>query len=234
MPDDIILNAESGAESQPAGNNGLEDGVNLENPPAGAEKAGEKEPPSKYSERLNKDREKIRKEIEDEYAPFKKDAERLKEVERKLKAIEEGKTVEDIAAEEAEQEKLRREMLENSPEYLSARKAAIEFQEQKIVSELQKQFPDDNITELTDEFRAILMAGNGALSPVEVHMILKNRIAAGQPPKKEPIGSVKTDGKVIEKEFYTSEEIDAFTREDYKKIPGLREKVRNSLLRLGK
>jgi len=218
MPDDIILNADSDVDSQPTGNDGLQDGINLENdPPAGADKAGDKEPTSKYSERLNKDREKIRKEIEDEYAPVKAEAERLKEVERKLRALEEGKTVEDIAAEEAEQEKLRRELLENSPEYLSARKVAIEHQEQKIVGELQKQFPDDNITELTDEFRSLLMAGNGTLSPVEVHTILKSRIAAAQPPKKESIGSVKTDGGVIEKQFYTRDEVKGMSRAEINK-----------------
>jgi hypothetical protein len=241
MPGEDILNAENNvqtdaADSQPAGDN---DGIDLsdlpkaDDAPGGAEntETDKKTPEQKYSERLNKDREKMRSELEKEYDPMKA---RISELEIELRAVKEGKSVDDVMAEAAEEDKARRELLDNDPEVKKLREAVRDTHAKELLKMFQDAYPDDNITSLEGIDQQVYKMIVSGVDPILAYKVVKDANQQKRPPKKDLPESVKSDGPAIDKEFYTSEEIDAFTRDDYKNNPGLMEKVRKSIARLGK
>jgi hypothetical protein len=222
MPEELNVSAENTAlegvvaESQTAGDDidGQEEGLDLETPAGAANTEAKKNPTQKYSERLNRDREAMRKQYEDEYAPIKT---RMSELEIENKALKEGKSVDEIRAEQAEQEKTRQELIQNDPEVQRLRTMAVEQQKAKLLDELRTEFPDDNITgidDLGDDYKRMLMSG---VHPFTAYMAIRDMNVKNQPPKKELPGSVKSDGNALPKEFYTREEVEAMSVDEVAK-----------------
>jgi hypothetical protein len=219
MPGEDTLNAENDVQkdvagSQPAGN---EDGIDLSDPPKadapeGAESTDDKKTSEqKYSERLNKDREKIRGELEQEYAPFKT---RLSELEIELKAAKEGKSVEDVRAEVAEEDKTRRELIDNDPEVKQLRDTVRETHAKELLKVFQDAYPDDNITALDGIDQQVFRMIVSGIDPVLAYKVVKDTNQQKQPPKKDLPGSVKSEGPVVEKEYYTREEVEAMSTKE--------------------
>lgn len=227
MPEEL-LNADNGAlapaaEPQAAEAAGEPAGVNEEEglEPADAQGAenteSRKDRTKQYSERLNRDREAIRREVEAEYAAYRERAEQADAYEMELRALREGRSVDEIAAELQEQEQARRELIESDPEVQRMRSMLIAQQEASILNILKKEFPEDKLDALPDEVKSLLIATQGRISPAVAYRAVREENIRSRPPAAEMPGSVKGAADAVRKDTYSREEVEAMTDAEVEK-----------------
>lgn len=154
-----------------------------------------------------------------------------------LLAHAERKTVEQVKAEREAREAEVRERVKTDPEYMSIKaqleeyeRADAERQFAADLSEIKAKYPDEKATsvlKLGPEF--LQLCASGFVTPLVAYEALRNNKKTTAPPSTGDI----TSSSSKEKDFYTSEEVDKLTDEDYDKNPKLMDIVRKSMLKWG-
>lgn len=200
----------------------------------------------RYSERLNKDRAKIRQEFERELNMY-------KDIEASLKAmgyegansealLEEIKKRNENTADDAGSGENSADMIADNGDYdekiltnpivQRALEVAAIHKRMQDLDAIKKAYPECNATDsrnIGEVFTRLMQTGEiDAVVAYEAQMAYNKRQGVQ---KVETMGSVKADEINAVKDFYTPEEAGKFTRKDYERNPGLWEKVRNSMLR---
>lgn len=165
----------------------------------------------RMSERINQ----INKKHEEELTLLKN---QLEEYERKekewqqkeleLKALEQGITLDELKQQMADEERQRKEMLENSPEYKQFMQEKYQSEYTKAVEALRSAYPDDNIEKLEDLGDLFVKQLQILGDPVEAYKVVKllnDKAAAAT--AKATAGSVKSDGDLPKGRTYTREDV---------------------------
>lgn len=197
------------------------------------------------------------KELEERLSQIAKERERLLQVAKlqgydgstvddiadQMEAAIKDKTVEELRLEREQERKRREELIKNDPEYLAVKQKAEALERmlhQKMLDEhlalIKKHDPElqaESIEDLGETFLNLmrLKMDKGEVKDDDVivaYEMAKLEQNFGKKPAPQSPGAVSST-EHPEKEFYTPEEVDRFTREDYRRNPGLFEKVRKSM-----
>lgn len=123
------------------------------------------------------------------------------------------------------------ELIQNDPRILEAEKLKQQIALENDLKAVKEAYPDvkaNSVFELGEKF--IELMKTGLVDPVtayEVQLRFNEKNTKSVPPK---IGAVN-EKVTVDKEFYTPEEVDRLTEQDYDKDPTLFEKVRRSMLK---
>ena len=200
----------------------------VENERLGEETQGDISQTKKYSERLNKDRAKIRQEYENELNSYENMQNALRELGY------EGENPDELI------ESMRSEVQKRNSEDLRAQEAIVQraldialmHKRMKDLEAIKAVYPECEETDsmnIGEVFINLMQTGKvDALTAYEAQMAYNKRNAVE---KVESMGKAASRGVNIQKDYYTPEESQRFTRKDYERNPGLWEKVRNSMLR---
>ena len=224
-----------------------------------SEKSDNKTETKRVSERINKiraDYDAQLKAKDDELAEFRMLQDTLlkngftgktaKDLAYDVMASAEGISIDDVRnreenrakSEQEVREQIRKDLLENDPELVKmqeeARKAIFSNQSRQDLAAIKAVYPDvkaETVLDLGDRFMNLM--ATGMFDPVSAYEVVQSEQAkekAKQPPS---TGSFSTGG-VTNKEYFTVEEANRLTKEDYARDPSLMDRVRKSMLKWSK
>ena len=203
--DEVIEDEIDEAGSQPAGEESLDLGDQKK--PDGDSGSLTK----RVSDRINAIRS---EEVEPLKAQLAELEEKARQAELERDALKSGKTVDELKSELDEQERNARELIEKNPEVQALREKVMEAQKNELLRTLKDAFPNDTITSLEKLDKTVFQLMVGGVDPVTAYKFVRD---SSEKPKKPSGGTVKSDGPVIQKEFYTREEVEAMSTEEVKK-----------------
>ena len=147
-----------------------------------------------------------------------------------------GMSVEDYKRQQSEEQERLNALVESHPDVIAARnqkERLMELEREQIFqSDLEKikaEYPDCKVSDLrelgAEYFKAMTVPGMDPVTAYEVQMAHNEKQKAKIPPS---FGAVNSSAPA-EKDYYTPEEVDRLTEEDYKKNPKLWGIVRKSM-----
>lgn len=160
------------------------------------------------------------------------------EVLNQLKAAKEGISIDDYMERENQIQSRAKELMQSDPEYQTLKEKAEAYENmafENVVKEdlaaIKKAFPEEKartVDELGEQFIALRAQG---IDPVVAYAAINTAKQATAKPKPPEMGAVGQ--KPVEKEFYTSEEIDKLTDKELDD-PSIWAKVMKSMTKLGR
>lgn len=182
----------------------------------------------RYSQRLNKDRAKIRQEYDEVLAQYKDAENTLKEM-----GYEGANITELLESVKAHPDrKASTDELSDNPIIYKALEIAMMNKRAQDLAKIKEAYPEctaEDSRDIGEIFVKIMQTGQiDAVSAYEAQMAYNKR---NRTESVSSMGAVKATQSSYEKDYYTPEEASKFTRSDYDKNPGLWEKVRGSMLK---
>lgn len=181
----------------------------------------------RYSERLNKDRAKIKQEYESELTTY-------RDMENSLRELGyEGSNATELNERLKEEiDKNTESTLPDEPIIYKALEIATMYKRAKDLENIKKVYPDCTAAdprEIGEIFTKIMQSGQiDALTAYEAQLAYNKR---NKIESTVSMGKINSQGARYEKDYYSPEEAAKLTRKDYDKNPGLWDKVRNSMLK---
>lgn len=149
-----------------------------------------------------------------------------------IMADREGLTVDDVRSREEQKKNETANLIENDERIQLANKIIRQAKFDSDLAAVKAAYPEltaKSVEELGEEYLKLQVLNEQLPEDEQLDAASIYGMVMARKPKKQPsTGDIQSAG-TVEKEFYTSDEVDKFTREDYISNPSLMEKVRNSM-----